>query len=117
MNKKGFTLVELLGVIILLGIIGLIATVSISNVLRENKIEICNIQMDSIIEASKIYAADNILTLGDETIVTLEQINNSGLFTEEVINPKTGEVITNLEVKITRVDNSLKYELVNNPCN
>jgi len=117
MNKKGFTLVELLGVIILLGLIGLIATVSVSNVLKENKFKLCNIQMDSIIESSKIYAADNILSLGDETIVTLTQLTNAGLFNEEIINPKTGEVITNLEVKITRVDNNLKYEIVNNPCN
>ena len=45
--KKGFTLAELLGVIIILGVIALISITAITNTMKENKEELYNIQINS----------------------------------------------------------------------
>lgn len=59
MNKKGFTIVELLAVIVIIGIIALIGTVSI-NAVKDNinkNMEVTKIKF--VLEAAKTYGQDN----------------------------------------------------------
>ena len=59
MNKKGFTLVELLAVISLLGIVGLISIPIISNTLKNSSKNAFKQTLNSIIDAGKNYNAEN----------------------------------------------------------
>ena len=59
MNKKGFTLVELLAVISLLGIVGLISVPIISNTLKNSSKNAFKQTLNSIIDAGKNYNAEN----------------------------------------------------------
>ena len=116
MNKKAFTLVELIAVLILLGVLGLIATVTINNELKENKERLYNIQIDNIKRSAQTWASDNVFSLpsenGEFVIITLGQLIQQGL-SSEVINPKTNKPFDNsLQIKITLVENSYVYEVI-----
>ena len=58
MKKNGFTLVEILGVIVLLSLLILIAIPSINNALQASKNSISNIEKKNIEEASKIVVLE-----------------------------------------------------------
>ena len=59
MNKKGFTLVEVLAVIVIIGILGTIAVVSVTVISSKNKEKIYNSKVDSIELAAVTYIQDN----------------------------------------------------------
>ena len=56
--KNGFTLVELLTVITLIGILGLITTPIISNAIKNAREKAFKETLNAIVEAAKIYNAD-----------------------------------------------------------
>ena len=59
MNKKGFTLVELVATIALLGIIAIISFVSINGVINQSKVDNCKSLVGNIKSAAKEYVSDN----------------------------------------------------------
>ncbi len=58
MKKKGFTLVELLAVITLIGILGLITVPVINNTIKNSRKKAFKETLNAIVEAAKIYNAD-----------------------------------------------------------
>lgn len=81
MNNKGFTLVELLAVIIIL--LG-VAMISVSNVissLEKNDEQECEKQKDIVINAAKIY-----FSLNDETEVTVQTLIDNDYFKTSDVN-------------------------------
>ena len=75
-NRKGFTLVELLAVITILGIIIMIATVSVTSILNKNDKKNVSNDGSKLAEAAKIYYQDQGYT-GDKKI-TLANLKSSG---------------------------------------
>jgi len=75
--KKGFTLVELLGVIVILGIISILVVPVVNNMMIESREELAKTQEDAIIKAAKNWGGDNIFLLPDLncTEVDLEEEN------------------------------------------
>ena len=63
MNKKGFTLIEILAVIVLLGLIGTIAVTSINGVNDNIKKEMLNSKANMIEEAALLYGQNYIGTV------------------------------------------------------
>ncbi len=59
MNKKGFTLIELVMTIALLSIIAIISFVSINKVIEKNKVDNCETVVESIKMAVTEYVSDN----------------------------------------------------------
>ena len=88
MKKKGFTLVELLAVIIILSLVLVIAVPSVNKYIKQSKEKAYNTQISTIIEAAQAYASTNLELLPNrENIsvkVTLGQLKSSGLIKEEV---------------------------------
>ena len=117
-NKKlGFTLAELLGVIVILGVITLIATVGINSSMKKSKEELYELQIDNIIRGAKNWASGNVFELpendGEEIYLTLQELKAAGFVEQDITNPLTNELFSDqLQVKITKVDNNYNYEIV-----
>lgn len=124
--KKGFTLAELLGVIIILAVIGLITIPAITDSLNQYEQNLCETQISYMITAAKNWGTDHLLQLpeeGEELTITLSELIQQGYMqgdsnaaTEEdklkVINPNTNTYFNpDPVITITKVGKSLKYTI------
>lgn len=113
MNKKGFTLIELIMVIIVIGIVAMIAIQSVTKRISDSKDRAYNIQVNNIENAAKKYMIEN--NKEDEyhlntlciKISTLQEKNY--LEKGNIKNPKTDE---NFDVNKNYV--KVKYNFDNN---
>lgn len=118
-NKNlGFTLVEMIGVVVLLSIISIIVTPIVENVLDDNKEQAYNDQINSIIDSAKIWGAENLAMLpdsnGDVSTITLGVLQGEGYAKKNLKNPKTGENFDPdyTQVRITSQNGILNYEVI-----
>lgn len=102
MNKRGFTLVELLATIVLLSIISVISYVSISSVIKKNKVNNCRNLIKSIEGASREYVSDNRynFTNRDDKVITAEDLFRGNYLKNEIMDPFTNEKVNSENVKI-----------------
>ncbi len=80
--KKGFTLVELLGVIIIISLLALLTSVAVTKLVKDSKQQISNVQKSLIVEAAKIWGADNLGKLpnkGECVYLSVSDLKNEGL--------------------------------------
>lgn len=98
-NKKGFTLVELLVTIILLGVIGAIVIYNMSNISTKTKESDYDTFIAKVKSAANVYSdtypeAFNELYISRAYIyITLGDLVHSGLLDEDEVNPYTKEKI------------------------
>lgn len=112
MNKKGFTLVEFLAVIVILLILVTLITPKVFSQLNNAENITQNEQIKSLINIAKIYVQKNNVDIEDDEyeIITVEDIKNSGLINKKnVIDPKTKEQLTGC-IKVTNENNKYTYE-------
>lgn len=117
--KKGFTLAELIGVLVILALIGTIAIPSVTKIIRENKNNICIIQFNNIIEETKNWGSNNIEKLpsndGEAINVSFDDLVKYGYAEDNLINPITKAKFTNeWYVKIEKFSNKLQYKIYQN---
>jgi prepilin-type N-terminal cleavage/methylation domain-containing protein len=90
MNKKGFTLVELLATIVLLCLIILLATFSINKNVDDAKKRSHNTQVDTIISAGITYTNENDsidLTDINGYRIYLKDLADNGYIDKKIIDP------------------------------
>ena len=103
MNKQGFTLVEMLIVIVILVTLGLIVTFSITGIVRNSSDKLYQVQVDSIIDATRTYVLKNSSTLSDNNEITLCDLKRASLIDKDLKNPKTEEEFeNNLIIKVVK---------------
>ena len=113
--KKGFTLIELMGTIALLGILSVIVVVGIDKVINDSKEELYNSQLELIKLHAENYLSDNqeLKPESGSIYITLDTLITEGYIAGDVENPKTGENFDrNLSVKVTKSKNTFIYEIV-----
>ena len=72
-NKEdGFTLVELLGVIVILGIILAIAVPALGNIISKARDNTANAEQELVIDAAQLYFVDQEATVNSVTVQVLE---------------------------------------------
>ena len=93
LKSNGFTLSELLGVIIILSIISLISFSAIDKNLKEGRIKTCKTQEKNIIEGVKTYLIDypNELPTNETKQIKIDFLKENGYIDEKLINPMTDE--------------------------
>lgn len=118
--KKGFTLVELIGVIIVLGLIALIALPPILNAIREKESEISEASEEIIYNATSLYVSDNSnsfpKTNGNTFCVTLDTLTQGDYLPDVVYDAVSGDEVplTNM-VEVKYEQDRFSYNL-NNEC-
>lgn len=114
MKNKGFTLVELLAVIIIMGLLATIIFPMIDTSLSNSKETALDVVKNNIIDATKDWSLDNLSFLpenGSSINVKLDKIKQ-GYLPLNVKNPKTGYIISNESyVTITNVNGKYKYKV------
>ena len=114
MNKKGFTLVELLAIIFILTLLMVIVIPTVSNVINKSKKATYDIQINYILKAAYDYSLKNDIDLPDykETkYITLNELKSNDLLDGDVIDPKTKEKFNDdLVISITNVGSNYKYD-------
>ena len=105
MDNKGFTLVELLAVVVILSLLALLTSTAVTKLVKDAKSDLSNTQIKLIEEATKTWSADNIDDLpaaGECIYLTLEDLNNYGLINSNVTDPNTTEKLPqDLKIKMT----------------
>lgn len=117
MNNKGFSLVELLAVIIILGLISIITVPTIINKYNENKEKQYNQLVSSLESSAKIYTENHIDILNNVTTqgtkITIEMLIKEELISANTKDPKTGEVLNkNSYVIVKLVNDKIVYQYV-----
>ena len=90
-KRKGFTLAELLAVIVILGIITSITVPIVTDQIDKYKTKVCVTQYDNILNAARSYGADHLTELG-----------------------KSNTISQDLKIIIEKVGKKYKYFLYNN---
>jgi len=91
-NEKGFTLVELLAVIVILALIALIAYPNVAKIISNAKKNTKKIQFASLKDAAETYVARHAAELGDNDEVCVSDLKEDGLIENvTIINPENNE--------------------------
>lgn len=106
MNNKGFTLIETLMVIVLIGIISLILVPNVVSMINKNKTKSCENLKNNIISAAKIYVNENKydlnFTCDNEVDITISTLKENGKISDDIKDPKTNIAISDEEkVEVT----------------
>lgn len=92
--KRGFTLIELIGVIVILGIITLIVYPIIGNVFNSSSTNLSDNQKKSLENIARMWGAQHTESLSETEpyYLTLEDLKKSGLLeNKDVLDPETEE--------------------------
>ncbi len=111
--KKGFTLIELLAVITILAILLVLTTTTVSKIIKDNKTDMYNKQIESFVESAKNWALANpneMPLLGESIKLTIGELTDEHFIKENVINPLTKEVFAREEyICILNVNSRYAY--------
>lgn len=115
-KQNAFTLVELLGVITILGVLALIAIPSINNIIDQNKEKLYKTQIATIKDGLKRWSDSNSLFLPedgeDSLVITLGLLKLSGFVTEDIKNPNTDLCFSNgMILEVTAKKNGYVYSV------
>lgn len=118
LDRKGFTLVEVLAVVVILGVLATIMVPTVSYVINQNKEDNYKNLEKSIISAAKVYMSDNRYNItldsntqcdSDNDTRSISSINNQGITNNkltisllelsgnDIKNPKNNKQILNKE--------------------
>lgn len=118
--KKGFTLVELIGVVIILALIALLAFPPLLNAIRQSRNELSEASKEILYSNTSSYVSDNANDFpkveGNTFCITLETLAQNGYLSNNVYDAiDSSEIpLTNM-VEVKYEEGKFNYNL-NNEC-
>lgn len=115
MKRRGFTLAELLAVIVILGLIAVITIPVVTKTLGQYKVRLCEDQIANIVEAARVWGSDHLLELPDEDggvlTIRLSDLQSNGYIDDKISDPMNAkETIPDIEITITKVGKKYQYQ-------
>lgn len=115
MNKKAFTLVELLAVIVILGIILAIVSTSVFNILEDSKQNAYDTQIEMLKASTKEYVSDkkrSLFSEKDKVCITIYDLYQEKYITEVPEDSINGGKMSEYLGFIVKKDgNNITYKL------
>ena len=111
--KKGFTLVELLAVIVILAIILAIAVPGIGAIIKNAQTSSYNSQMEMIKKVAHLYVTQH--GNGSTTSVRLDQLISEGLIASDIKNPVTKQPFDNVIIDVSGGSSPSAYTVYEGP--
>lgn len=105
MNKHAFTLIELLGVIIILGIIGMIVTPIVQNAIGDSDKKLCEYQYELYKKAAKGYVDSNPYKA--KSSITLQELVDKGYLESSQV--KCGSLDDVIEISYSNGGYTFEY--------
>lgn len=118
MNRRGFTLIELIVTIALLAILALISFVSINAVIKQSRTNDCKTLVNNIKMATSEYISDNRYRNLDINNFTAKKLIDGKYLSSPIINPFTKEEINSESILISielNSDYTLKTATISEP--
>lgn len=120
--KNGFTLVELLAVIVILAILSIIVVFSVDPTIHSSEISLSSIQIKQVEQAARMYYLKEGMNYinfdkdNTKSCISLEYLIDNGYFeSDEVLDLKTNEQISG-SVLITYNSNKYNYQYQEKSC-
>lgn len=117
-NKKAFTLIEVIGIIVILGLILIIAVPSMTKTLKRNEQKKYDNYINNLKLVSDHYLVDqlqkkNITFKDDVTYFSLGDIIDAGYIKDIITNPNNNKKISrDTRIKVTKnLDSTYSYEI------
>lgn len=111
--KNGFTLVELLGIIIILSLLTILILPVTNNIINDSKETVYQKQINDILNAAYDWSLKNISSLpkkNKKIYITLSDLKSEGLI-GNVVDPNTKEqFLNNLVISINNVGGKYKFD-------
>lgn len=106
MNKKGFTLVELIATVLILCLIALVAIVSINKVVKDAQKNGHFAQADNVLTAAITYVStNNNISMDDINngyTITLKELADNGFIDKDIVDTNNKKIdLVNSYVKVT----------------
>lgn len=110
--KKGFTLVELLGVVVILTLIATIITVNVINVVKNTDSYIDDTTKTLLYTATERYLNDKLtLKANDNYVITIKTLMDNEYISSYFVDSQDNKEITeNSCVKVSVRDGNINYE-------
>ena len=111
--KKGFTLAELLGVLVILGAILLIAIPVVDQAIKSGKEDLYQEQIEIIKTSLQLWMSNNQKPdVGEKIVLSLSQLKEAGAVELDITNPKTNELFPNdMTLEIRNNNGIIEYEV------
>lgn len=113
LSRFGFTLVELLGVIVIMAVIFVLVFPAVNNIINISKDTVYQTQINKILNAAYELSLQNTKYLpdkGEKNYITLGELKYKGLVDVSIENPETNEKFSdNLVISIHNVGSNYKY--------
>lgn len=116
MKDNGFTLVELLGVVTILAMLGLIIVPTVNKVISDNKKKLYDVQIRNIEDSASAFVADHIfqfdVSLNNSVGITLGNLKRLGYIDEDIVDPITRKKFSDsVLIIITNTTNGFTYSV------
>lgn len=124
-REKGFTLVELLAVIVILAIILIIAVPGVLGIINKTKQKGYESQLKMIRDAAKNYVTAESTKIiwedqsdgSKQAIITLQVLQSNGYLDKKIIDPRDKSEITCADVKVSKqISNKITYDVDAETC-
>ena len=116
MKKNGFTLVELLGVITILAMLGIIVVPIVTGLISDSKQSLYDTQIRLIESGASDYISDNVfsidLPVGTSKGITLGTLKSLGYVDSNIIDPISKKKFDdNMVIIITNTSKGFEYKV------